>query len=162
MQKLLKVLPFLIILGGAWFLYDRYRVAPDITEKGVSFFADGKVATIADYSGENLVVVFYAKWCGQCMGEMKPLEQAQAYLADSNFRILALTDDNEADVKLVRDHFRITYETLRLEKKLQDHGIYTIPTAYVLNGSGEVVFEHVGVIDWTDTTFLDELKAKVN
>ena len=162
MKKLLKVLPFLLIAGGAWFLYDRYRIAPDITEQGVSFYADGEVATLADYTGENLIIVFYAKWCGQCMGEMVPLEQAKAFLADSNFRILALTDDTEADVKLVRDRFGITFETLRLEKKLQDHGIYTIPTAYVLNESGEVVFEHVGVIDWTDKAFLDELIAKVN
>ncbi|NNE55182.1 MAG: TlpA family protein disulfide reductase [Flavobacteriales bacterium] len=155
----LLVLAAGILIGG--FLYKRYRVAPDIPPTGITFTTPDGVKDLSDYQGENLLVVFYAKWCGECMGEMRPLEAAKPILSPSNFRILALTDDTPEEIKLVRDHFGITFDTFKLENTLKDHGVYTIPTAYVLNERGEIVFEHVGVLDFEDQKLLDEIKALV-
>ncbi len=142
-------------------MYDRYRVPPEISSTGISFRTVEGLKQLEDFKGENLLVVFYAKWCGQCMGEMKPLEQAQQELAADDFRILALTDDTKSDIEKVRSHFGVTYGLYQLENSLQDHGVYTIPTAYVLNKNGEVVFEHVGVLDWTDPELIEELRSLV-
>ena len=95
------------------------------------------------------------------MGEMPHLQAAQDKLNAENIKIVALTDDDPEKISSVRDHFGITFDQFQLEKTLKEHEVFTIPTAYVLNEKGGIVFEHVGVLDWSDEQFLDEVIALV-
>lgn len=151
----------ILVLGGVigFMMYDKYRVPPEILEDNITFITSEGVQGLGDFKGQSTVVIFYARWCGQCMAEMEPLRASQATLNAEDIRIVALTDDNPELIQKVRDHFGITFDQFQLEKTLKEHEIFTIPTAYVLNAHGEIVFEHVGVLDWSDESFLKEIIA---
>lgn len=155
------VLVVMLILGGiiGGFLWNKYRVPPAILESNVTFITPDGVKGLSDLKGSSTVIIFYAKWCGQCMAELKPLEAAQAKLITNNIETVALTDDTPELITKVRDHFKITFPQYQLEKTLKEHDVYTIPTAYILNTEGQIVFEYVGVLDWSDEKFLDKVIA---
>jgi peroxiredoxin len=163
MKQRLLVFVVVLMLGGLMggFLWNKYRVPPAIMESNVTFITPDGVKGLSDLKGNSTVIIFYAKWCGQCMAEMKPLEASQSKLNAENIQIVSLTDDTPELITKVRDHFGITFPQYQLEKTLKEHDVYTIPTAYILNTEGQIVFEHVGVLDWSDDQFLDEVIALV-
>jgi peroxiredoxin len=164
MKKNLLSLLVVIVIGSVigGFLWNKYRVPPTIMESNVTFITSDGIKDLADMKGQSTIVVFYAKWCGQCMAEMKPLQAAQAKFSPQNIQIVALTDDTPEQITIVRDHFGITFAQYQLENKLKAHDVHTIPTTYILNENGQIVFEHVGVLNWSDDSFLNEVIALVN
>jgi len=162
-QNLLSLLVVIVIgsvIGG--FLWNKYRVPPAIMESKVTFITPDGIKGLTDLKGQSTVVVFYARWCGQCMAEMEPLQAAQAKFSPKNIQIVALTDDTPEQIAKVRDRFGITFAQYQLENKLKMHDVHTIPTTYILNKNGQIVFEHVGVLGWSDERFLNEVIALVN
>jgi peroxiredoxin len=91
------------------------------------------------------------------MREMKELSTLHPEFKQKGLRLVALTDDSPEKIEAVRQKLGIPFEMYPLEKTLHDYDIYTIPTAYVFDQNGKLVFEQVDAMDWTDRDFLDQL-----
>lgn len=156
-RKPTRILFILAAIAGAVFLYNRYRVAPDIQDKQVVFQMEDASVQLNDLLGEDVAFVFYAHWCGPCLAEMKDLTALHPELSKKGLRIIALTDDTPEQIEKVRSRFGIPFEMYPLKGSLKDYGIYTIPTAYVFDQDGQLVFEQVDKWDWTDAAFLTQL-----
>lgn len=160
-----RILPFIFLvaaIGVGYWMYNRYRVAPDIQEKNVHFVKDNQLTSLNESIGEDVAFVFYASWCGPCMLEMKDLTALHSEFEERGLRIVALTDDPPEKIELVRNKFGVPFEMYPLQGTLHDVGIYTIPTAYVFNDKGTLVFEQVDKWDWTNRAFLDQLFADLD
>lgn len=64
---------------------------------------DGNTVSLADFAGQPIIINFWATWCVPCRIEMPELEQAHQAYADDGLVILALNQDEPAD--LVRAFF---------------------------------------------------------
>jgi peroxiredoxin len=159
-----KLVPLILIIAGlalAVYLYTLYRIPPKIDAPNITFITDNGQQNLSTFKGQNTIVVFYASWCGTCLSEMKPLALAGESLRSDNFRIVGLTDDTPELIEKVRERFEVPFELYPLTGKLKNHGVYTLPTTYVLNEEGQIVFQKVDAIDWSDQEFLDELRNLV-
>jgi len=121
---------------------------------------DNKVHTLADYKGKPLIVNFWASWCGPCREELPALNRAWAKVKDHDVQMLAINigEDPNAVFDFIGEYpidFRVLLDPESDE--LANWQMRGLPTTYILNSKGEVVYQAIGEREWDN----DELLTKV-
>ena len=111
---------------------------------------DGQKVSLSDFRGQkNVVVSFWASWCGPCRLEMPVLTRfyRNNHTANSDFEILAVSIDE--DTKDAMDY--ATQEKLNFPVILDSRGkmatdfeVEGIPTMFVIDKNGKIAYGHVG------------------
>ena len=164
MNKIIAGVLLVAALLFGFYLYHKYRVAPQIK------FADleltdlsGKPVKLDDYKGKKLFVNFFATWCGPCVGEMNGLDNAAEILASNDFVFISVSDEPVERLSAFSNRINAQHILiLHTAKKLHDLKVFTVPTNYVVNNNGKVVFEKTGVENWTDPKVLEQLRRLAN
>jgi thiol-disulfide isomerase/thioredoxin len=110
---------------------------------------DGELHALQDYRGKVVLINFWATWCPPCRREMPALEQLYSKLADQAFAVLAVNQWEDADHVFaymgdlnVIPSFPILFDP---ESKVSaDYGVKGLPTSFLLDKQGRVVFRAVG------------------
>jgi peroxiredoxin len=109
---------------------------------------DGNPVSLADFSGQPVIINFWATWCAPCRIEMPELQAAYEAYQDEGLVILALNQDEPAD--LARDYFKDEME-LTFTALLDDNsaisiafGTFGLPTTFFINGEGTITVIHRG------------------
>jgi peroxiredoxin len=121
--------------------------APDFSASTL----DGRTVSLADFRGQkNVVVAFWASWCAPCRVEMPAMVKFYEtyHGASSDFEILAVTIDDEADkAAAFAKSDRLTFPVLldlRQTAAAAFH-VSAIPTMFVIDKNGRIVYGHAGV-----------------
>ena len=110
---------------------------------------EGNEVSLHDFEGKIVVLNFWATWCPPCRAEIPDFVDTYNAYKDKGVQFLGISDD---DVKSLNDfikEYKINYPTLIDGSKdtiMGKWGITAIPTTFVLNGSGEVFFNQVGMM----------------
>ena len=138
-------------------------VTPSQPAPEVSFTdADGKPASLADFTGKPAVVNLWATWCQPCLREMPALERLQSNLA-GKLTVAAVSEDR-AGAKLVGPF--VAAMGLRQLKIYLDpkaglgHAFNArgLPTSIVIDAEGRVVGRIEGAAEWGSAKMMDVLK----
>ena len=137
--------------------FDRYL------DSEVSFFdGEGNKVFLDQYEGTNILLVFWATWCGTCVSEMPALDNLQKDFRKLPFKIIAVSQDYKG-VEVVKDHF-FAHEIRHLEvfhdKKNQlfrEFSVVGMPTAFFINAEGKNKLVFKGRIKWHD----NEVRSKI-
>lgn len=148
----------ILVLIGAYFL-NKYRT-PKINLTEVKYTSGDQVKDLSDFSGEKILVTYYAAWCGHCIQELPGLVANKEEFENRNIKVILLTDDDEAKIDAVRNKFAVPYPMYSLESSLKDNGIYSIPTTYMYNAKGEMTYSKSAILDWSDPETLSLLDSK--
>lgn len=121
---------------------------------------DNKIHTLEDYKGKPLIVNFWASWCRPCRDELPALNRAWSKVKDQGVQMLAINigEDPTAVFRFVQQYpidFRVLLDTESDE--LANWQMKGLPTTYILNDRGEVVYQAIGEREWDN----DELLTKV-
>ena len=141
------------------YLFNKYKVAPkiDIANLEVVDEASAKF-DIKSLKGKKVIVSFYASWCPDCLKELKALNQIKNEKL-SGVEVLAITDETMEKLISFKTKKQYPFTFLKLSKSFNDLKIYSIPTVYLLNTKGEVVYEKVGYINWENEAELLHLTS---
>lgn len=148
-----RVLILLIAVGSvfAFWLYRKYRVAPDLDVEHLNLKnLDGTTFNTNDLRGKTLLVNYWATWCGQCLQEMPSIESAYSQTNHDDVIFLMVTDDSPEKVRNFLASHPYPMKFVCTDERLQEIGINTIPTTYIFDDEGYELFNHVGVLDWSD------------
>ena len=158
-QKIYTIL-FIAIAGliGLYY-FNKYKVAPKIDLPKMEIVDEnGTDFKIESLKGKKVILSFYASWCGDCIKELKEINSIKvSKLADVT--VLAVTDESLEKMISFKEDKQFPFTFLKLKKSFNDLKIYSIPTVYLLNTKGEVVYEHIGYVNWTDESTLNHLKT---
>ncbi len=115
--------------------------------------ADGREVNFSDFTGDYLLVNFWATWCAPCRKEMPQLDAlAQRYQA-SGFRVLTLSVDrggsakpekflNDLGVRHVLRAYDPSYKSARAAK------LIGLPTTLLVAPDGREIGRLAGEADW--------------
>ena len=142
----------LILLVGLFglFQYQKYRVAPknDFT-KWVCIDTNGRAIPLTSFKNKKLILTFYASWCGDCLKEMKQLnETLKNNLKD--VEVIAISDEPLEKVQAFAHRKKYPFTFLQLPKSFAEINIFAIPVTYIINSKNELVYSKVGAINWRD------------
>lgn len=121
---------------------------PSVTLKDM----DGKDVNTADLSndGKPILVCFWATWCSPCKKELNTYaDYYEEWQKETGVKIYAVTIDDQRTVNSVKPYVNSVsweYEILSDVNKTfsQAMGVNSPPHTFLLNGKGEIVWQHVG------------------
>jgi len=136
------------------------KPAPDFSLAAL----DGHTVSPADFRGkQKLVIAFWASWCGPCKLELPALRsfyQQNRQVAGSQFEILAISIDAErSEAESYANTEKLPFPILLdpLHRIADAYAVDSIPTLFVVDKSGNVVYSHVGA----DMVLQDTLKREL-
>ena len=135
------------ILIGA-ISYGQGTSLPAVTLKDL----DGKDVNTATLSndGKPMLICFWATWCSPCKKELNTYaDYYEEWQKETGVKIYAVTIDDQRTVNSVKPYVNSVsweYEILSDVNKTfsQAMGVNSPPHTFLLNGKGEIVWQHVG------------------
>ena len=131
---------------------------PLLDMQGVDF-------SLSDFSGQPVVLNFWATWCAPCLREMPTLQRFAR--ANPDVIVLAVTDprdgQNLEDIQQFVDEFNLTALTIGLDEfsHLKNSlGVVNLPMTYVLDVDNILRFRQIGEVTESDlSTFIREANS---
>ena len=137
------------------------RLRPQIAPLGVGSGAPGfhatdlrtgRPATLADYRGKVVLLNVWATWCLPCRVEMPSMERLHRNLAGTDFRILAVSIDQEGadNVMAFAGELDLTFDILHdpagaIQRIYETTGV---PESFLIDRDGVIVKKVIGAAEW--------------
>ncbi len=107
---------------------------------------DGKEVSLSDFSGQVVLLSFWATWCGPCLAELDQLHKEYERLSQQSVAVIAVSVDTQKDKvpTLVAEKsypFTIAYADGSIERL---YGISSVPWLFVIDASGNIRFRRRG------------------
>jgi peroxiredoxin len=130
------------------------KPAPDFTLTDIN----GKKHSLSDYKDKNIMVVFWATWCGPCKLEIPHLIELRNTTSQNDLAILSISNENLNLVKGFANQAKLNYTVLidRGGLPAPYNAIRAIPSAFFINRQGNFKLGTTGLVS------LKEVKAILN
>ena len=128
--------------------------------KNITFLdVDNKLINLNEFTGQLVIINFWATWCAPCKEEMPSLDNLKNLKAFENLKILPINVGQE-DIqksKIFFDDLKIKNlelyfdNSIKLAKTLTLRGL---PTSVIINKKGDEFARIIGSIDFGDENFI--------
>ncbi|WP_295388056.1 peroxiredoxin [uncultured Thiodictyon sp.] len=123
---------------------------------------EGRPQRLADYRGKPVILNFWATWCPPCREEMPSIQRAYETLAPEGIAVVAINvgDDAAAIGQFLEDEpldFALPMDTD--SKVAQRYPMNGLPTTFVIDPEGRLVYSAMGSRAWDDPKLLDQVRA---
>lgn len=140
------------------FAMGRREQLPAHTNVGEMTDVNGSPIRFEDFRGKVVFVNNWASWCPPCIAEMPTIHALKQKLKDKQVAFVMVSFDEDKGKA-----------TAFMRKKGYDFDVYfpgsdypfptsSIPATYILDRSGRVINEHIGMADYSRDEFVELLK----
>lgn len=159
MKKLIAAMLMLVMTCGITFAQNKL---PSLVLKDIN----GGSVNVAELSndGKPIIISFFATWCKPCQRELKAIHEVYPDWQDeTGVKLVAVSIDQAQDMNKVKplvDGNGWEYDVLLdpnsdLKRAL---GINMIPYVLVLDGEGNIVYNHVGYVDGGEEELIEVVR----
>lgn len=128
--------------------------------KNITFLdLDNKLINLNEFTGQLVIINFWATWCAPCKEEMPSLDNLKNLKAFENLKILPINVGQE-DIqksKIFFDDLKIKNLELYFDNSIKLAKTFTLrglPTSVIINKEGEEFARIIGSIDFGDENFI--------
>ncbi len=136
--------------------------APDLVLEAV----DGANLRLSELRGKVVIVNFWATWCPPCRREMPALERLKQIMRGQPFAIVGIDAGEELEDVLgfrgsvdPAPSFRLLLD--REGKALKAFGVSGLPTTFVLDREGRIVYRALGARTFDDPAIVASLRSLI-
>lgn len=117
--------------------------------------------SLKQYAGKTIFVNFWATWCKPCIAEMPTIERAQNILNKEEIVFLIASGEAIEEIEAFRkaNDFNFNYCQIQNSEEL---GFQALPTTYIFNAEGDLVFSESGYRKWDKKSNIDVILKIVN
>ncbi len=123
---------------------------------------DGNVFRLSAHRGRVLVINFWATWCPPCRDEMPSMQRAWEQLEAEGILLLGINvgEDEDTIFQFTAD-YPVDFPLLldRDSRVIGQWAVRGLPTTYVVDPAGRIVFRAVGSREWDDPELLAQVRA---
>ena len=123
---------------------------------------DNKLWKIADLKGQPAIINFWATWCPPCREEMPSMEKAWLDIKDEGIMLMAIAYGEEREaVEAFEVEYPMSFPVLldSLGTTGRSWPVKGLPTTFVLDSDGRIVYEATGAREWDNEVILDQVRA---
>ena len=120
-----------------------------------------KTHELSDYLGKPVIISFWATWCPPCRKEIPYFNRAWDKLKDDNIAMLFVNiNEGKETIEEYIKKVPIKLTILRDETagQLSNWNMTGLPTTFILDPEGKVVYQAMGERAWDDDTVLDKVR----
>ena len=128
--------------------------------KNITFLdVDNKPINLNEFTGQLVIINFWATWCAPCKEEMPSLDNLKNLKAFENLKILPINVGQE-DIqksKIFFDDLKIKNLELYFDNSIKLAKTFTLrglPTTVIINKEGDEFARIIGSIDFADENFI--------
>ena len=128
--------------------------------KNITFLdVDNKLINLNEFTGQLVIINFWATWCAPCKEEMPSLDNLKNLKAFENLKILPINVGQE-DIqksKIFFDDLKIKNLELYFDNSIKLAKTFTLrglPTTVIINKEGDEFARIIGSIDFGDENFI--------
>jgi thiol-disulfide isomerase/thioredoxin len=127
---------------------------------------DGSAHDLADLKGRLVLVNFWATWCPPCRREMPSLERLHLQLRDRGLTVLAVDVGEDADTVFAFTGQLDPAPSFPLlldadSRAVQEWGVKGLPTSFLIDPQGRVIFRAVGGTEFDHAATLEQLLPRL-
>ena len=126
---------------------------------------NGNLVNFKQLEGSYLLVNFWATWCKPCVNEIPSLNNLHKKLsAKNNFQVIAINIGQNKSVveKFLNDIPKIDFMVLLDENMdLTEWSVQAIPTTFLVNDKGQVVYSVEGEKQWDSSEFISFISSEI-
>tara|TARA_B100000700_G_C15013231_1_gene842041 strand:+ start:1764 stop:2261 length:498 start_codon:yes stop_codon:yes gene_type:complete len=126
----------------------------------------GKIVNIQtiENDGNPIVISFWATWCKPCKKELNNIAEVyDEWQDDTGVKLVAISIDDSRSAAKVKPYVNSSgweYEIyLDSNKELaRSLGVSTVPHTFLLDGNGNIVWDHRGYIEGDEDKLLEKIE----
>ncbi len=130
----------------------------------------GESIPMEQLKGKVIFLNLWATWCGPCRAEMPAIESLYKGVAHKDLAFVMLSIDRKNDETKVKNYIAtkgFTFPVYLVEHPFPNNlpeilQVPSIPTTFVINKQGEVVYKNVGTANYDTKKFRNFLQALLN
>ncbi|HEU5165615.1 MAG TPA: TlpA disulfide reductase family protein [Chitinophagaceae bacterium] len=106
------------------------------------------------FKGKTVFINFWATWCKPCREEMPSVQEAMKILKDEKIEFLFASDETTEQIEEFKAAHEYSFNYVKVES-LSSLNIIGLPTTFIFNSSGELVFSEMGYRKWDNKANID-------
>ncbi len=126
---------------------------------------NGNLVNFKQLEGSYLLVNFWATWCKPCVNEIPSLNNLHKKLSEkNNFQVVAINIGQNKSVveKFLNNIPKIDFMILLDENMdLTEWSVQAIPTTFLVNDKGQVVYSVEGEKQWDSSEFISFIRSEI-
>ena len=160
MQK--QILTLLIVLLATTFSFSQdARKLPNIEVKTLK--GDAFNISELDNDGKPIVISFWATWCKPCKKELNNISEVyEDWQKETGVKLIAISIDDTRSMSKVAPYINASdweYEVYLdpnadLKRAM---GVSTVPHTFLINGKGEIVWQHRGYVEGDEEKLYEKI-----
>jgi len=132
------------------------KKAPELLFKDLN----GKARKLSEYSGKNVLLLFWGTWCPPCISEIPGLMEIRRTQSTDELAMIAVSTENPQIVKSFAQRQKINYDVATIQNRLnRPYGqVNALPAAFYIDKQGNFKLITEGAVSMAETLAI--IKAK--